>query len=233
MSNGYNTYVSNQSVGPQSGTSQTVNANNPGDWQVVANDLPYGYTGVQTFPDVQQLTNNWCGSLTNWSSCSNPSDLPLAALHTLTISYRESSPSDANSVYEFAPDIWADNYGADVMFWVDTSPKRCTDNGLNSSQIIGQAVLAGQHWTVYRYGGQPGDEIIFILNGSSSTNPAGDGSCARQTAGTVDIKAGFDWLVSNSFLSSNVMFSQLNTGWEITSADNTTFTVTGYSINIS
>ena len=37
------------------------------DWQVIADDKPYGYTGVQTFPDVQQLMNNWPWSSTGKS----------------------------------------------------------------------------------------------------------------------------------------------------------------------
>jgi hypothetical protein len=218
MSNGYNTYVANQPVGAGSGTRQTVSVADPGSWSVTANDTPYGYTGVQTFPDVQQLTNNWCGS--GWSGCQNPSDTPLSALSALSVSYAESSPRDANSIYEFAPDVWS-NYPSDVMFWADTHG-RC-DEGAFGGTVLGRAVLAGQNWTVHRYGGA-GAEIIFVLDGAG-----GSGSCAQQSSGTIDIKAGFDWLAAHGLVS-NPVISQLNTGWEITSADNTTFSVSSYSI---
>jgi hypothetical protein len=224
-SNGFNTYVSNQSVGPQPATTQIVSANNPGDWQVVANDQPYGYTGVQTFPDVQQLMNNW-----PWTGCgSNCSDTPLASLSTLKVTYTETSPTSAASIYEFAPDIWQDNYSSDVMFWVDTSPVRCTDNGLSASDIIGQAVLDSQRWTVYRNGG-PGSEIIFILDGGTDQDPVGNGTCAQQRSGTVDVKAGLTWLLTNGVENGPILLSQVNTGWEITSADNQRFAVSSYSI---
>lgn len=220
MSNGYNTYVANQNVGATSGTTQKLTATGPGDWSVTADDTPYGYTGVQTFPDVQQLTNDWCGGGV-WGGCANPTDTPLSALASLTVNYTETGPADANSIYEFTPDVWSD-YPSDVMFWVDTHG-RCNE-GAYGSTLLGQAVLDGQNWTVHRYGGA-GAEIIFVLDGAG-----GSGTCAQQTSGTVNIKAGFDWLAAHGYLS-NPQISQLNTGWEITSADQTTFTVSSYSIS--
>lgn len=233
MANGYDTYVGNQAVNVQSGTTQTITANSPGDWSMQATDKPLGFTGVQTFPDVQQLTNDWCGSVTNFASCSNPTDMPLGSLNSLTVTYNETSPHGTNDIYEFAPDVWNDNYGSDVMFWADTSPTRCTDNGLDASQIIGQATLSGQQWTVYRYGGQAGDEIMFILDGGSDQDPVDNGTCAQQSSGTIDILAGFKWLVNNGFMSGLGKLSQLNTGWEVTSADNATFSMNSYSIGAS
>jgi hypothetical protein len=226
MSNGYNTYVINQDVGANPGTTQTITATSPAAWSLVADDVPHGYTGVQTFDAVQQLTNDWCGSVTNWSTCPKPTDTPLASLPSLTVTYTETSPTDAGSIYEFAPDIWS-SYSSDVMFWADTSPARCTDNGLSASDILGQATLAGQHWTVYRYGGA-GSEIIFILG--PGTDPVDAGTCATQRAGTIHIKAGFNWLVKHGIVHTPVTLSQANTGWEVTSADSTTFAVSRYSI---
>lgn len=219
-SNGFNTYVSNQSVGPQSGTTQTVRVNSPGDWQLVAHAVPHGYRGVQTFPDVQQLFDNWCGS--GWNSCSNPTGTPLDSLSTLTVTYSETSPVEANAIYEFAVDAWSENYPADVMFWTDTHG-RC-DEGAFGGTLLGHAVLDGQAWTVHRYGG-PGAEIIFVLDGAG-----GSGTCAQQRAGTVDVRAGFDWLTSHGFAKGPQTITQLNTGWEITSADHAVFTVRAYSI---
>ena len=77
---------------------------------------------------------------------------------------------------------------------------------------------------MHRYGG-PGAEIIFVLDRSGGT-----GRCAQQRSGTVNVKAGFDWLTANGFLKGTHSIRQLNSGWEITSADNTTFAVHSYSI---
>jgi hypothetical protein len=180
------------------------------------------------FDAVQQLTNNWSSD----GTFSGTSDTPLSALSSLSVSYAETSPSDAGSVYEFAADVWDDNYGADVMFWADTSPTRCTNNGMSSGNIIGHATLGGQAWTVYRYGGA-GSEIIFILDGGSSTDPVDSGTCAQQSSGAIDVFAGFKWLVANGYMSGLGALSQLNTGWEICSADKTTFTVSSMAYNVT
>jgi hypothetical protein len=224
MSNGYNTYVANQNVGAISGTTETVYANDPGDWQVVANSGQYGYTGVQTFPDVQQLFNGWCGTPTNWSSCPAPSDTPIDSLPSLTIQYAEQSPTGVNDLYEFSPDLWLDNYGSDIMFWVDTKG-RCNEGAFGGT-VLGHATIGGQAWTVHRYGGA-GAEIIFVLDGAGGT-----GTCAQQSSGTIDIKAGVQWLVAGGYVPAGPNVTQLNTGWEITSAENATFRVTNYSISV-
>jgi len=226
MSNGYDTYVNNQNVGATSGTTASLSAENAESWSDVVNATPYGYGGIQLFPDTQQLTNDWNPTTKTWGTGS--SETPLSALSALTMTYNESSPSDSNSIYEFAPDIWS-NYGNDVMFWADTSPARCTGNGLNSSEILGQASFDGQNWTLYRYGG-PGAELIFILDGSSSTDPVTSGTCAQQKSGTIDIKAGYEYLAQQGIITTPITFSQMNIGFEVTSADNTTFSLNSYSL---
>jgi hypothetical protein len=220
MSNGFDTYVANQNVGANGGTTETVTATDPGSWSVTANAVPYGSLSVQTFPDVQQLTNDWCG--TGWGGCANQGDTPLDSLSALSVSYTETSPTDANSIYEFAPDVWSANYPSDVMFWADTHG-RC-DQGAFGGTTLGTFTMDGQGWTAHRYGSF-GAEIILVLDG-----PGGSGTCAQQSSGTINIKAGFDWLTSHGFVTGPEVVTQVNTGWEVTSADNTTFAVSGYSI---
>lgn len=220
MSGGFDTYVSNQAVGSNAGTAETLTATDPGNWSVTANAVPYGYGGVQTFPDSQQLTNDWSATDNTWDGSA---DTPVDALSSLTVTYSETGPQDANSIYEFAPDLWFDNYGDDVMFWADVHG-RC-NTGAYGSTVLGTATFDGQTWTVNRYGG-PGAEIIFVLD----SDPGVPDSCSNQTSGTIDLKAGLDWLVAHGYMTAPIM-SQLNTGFEITSADNTTFSMNSYSIN--
>jgi hypothetical protein len=223
MSNGYDTYVANQPVGAY-GT-ETVNANDPGDWQVVANLADCGGC-VQTFAHVQQLTNDWNGS--GWGGSNGDQDTPLDALSTLTVGYDETSPASGAS-YEFAPDVWDDGYAGqlgggsgDIMFWVDTKG-RCNEGSFGGT-VLGHATIDGQAWTVHRYGGY-GAEIIFVLDG-----PGGPGTCAQQSSGSINVKAGLDWLVAGGFIPAHPVLSSVDTGWEITQADNATFTVHDYSI---
>jgi hypothetical protein len=238
-SNGFNTYDSNQSFA-NSGSTQTMTApdtSSPSSvpMSIQANDVPYGYTGVQTFPDVQQLTNNWSSANHNFTGSE---DMPVDALPSLTVVYDETSPHGTNDIYEFAPDIWTSYAGqagqgsGDIMFWADTTHERCVNNGLSSTDKIGQATLGGQQWTAYRYGGV-GGEIVFILDGTSSTDPVTSGTCATQATGSIDVKAGLDYLNAQGLVPHPGAYtiSQFNTGWEITSAQNSTFTLNSYKID--
>lgn len=220
MSNGYNTYVANQNVGAEPGTTESLNATDASNWSVTTNAVPAGYGGVQVFPDTQQLTNDWCG--TGWGGCQSPTNTPLASLSALKVSYSITAPTDSDSDYEFAPDVWT-NYADDVMFWADTHG-RC-NTGSYGSTVLGTATFDGQTWTVNRYGG-PGAEIIFVLDSDPNTPD----SCAQQTSGTIDVGAGLQWLNNNGYISSPVTISQLNSGYEITSTDNQTFSLSNYSI---
>ena len=175
---------------------------------------------VQTYVNSTQLTNDWNGS--GWGG-SGASDTPLASLSALKVNYSETTPRDAGTVAEFAPDVWNDNYGDDVMFWADTQG-RC-NTGSYGGTVLGTAVLDGQTWTVNRYGGA-GAEIIFVLD----SDPNVPNSCAQQTSGTIDIKAGYQWLVDHGFMTTLGSLSQLNSGWEICQANAATFTMNSYSI---
>src|SRR4029077_15408017 len=66
----YNTYVANNEWGANAGTVQNLCVVGPGSWTLAASAVPSSYTGVQTYPDIQQLTNDYCGNLT-WNNCAN------------------------------------------------------------------------------------------------------------------------------------------------------------------
>jgi hypothetical protein len=209
MSNGYNTYVSNQGIDVHG--SATVNANNPGDWNVVANLFDCGGC-VQIYPHVQQLTNNWNGS--GWGGGSQ--DTPWRTLSTLKINYDETSPQTGAS-YQFSPDVWGPGPW-DIMFWVDTHG-RCNE-GAFGPVVLGHLTIDGQAWTAHQYG----NEIILVLDGAG-----GPGTCAQQSSGTINILAGLNWLYDRGFISGTTL-QQLNTGWEITQSSGQTFTMNSYSV---
>lgn len=212
MSNGFNTYVSNQDLGII-GT-QTVSANDPGDWKVVSN-LTNDGGRVQTYPDVQQLTNDWNGS--GWGNCGGAcADTPWRQLSTLKINYNETSPQSGAS-YQFSPDVWGPGPW-DIMFWVDTHG-RCNEGAFGPT-LLGHFTMDGQNWTAHQYG----TEIILVLDGAG-----GPGTCAQQPSGTIDILAGLNWLWNNNHISGTDM-TQLNTGWEITQSSGQTFRMNSYSI---
>ena len=239
MDNGFNSYVADQGVGPQSGTQETITANSATSWADLANDVPYGYTGVQTAPQTNQLMNDYCPANHDWAdpvcaSNQTETDTPFSALSSLRISYAESSPPDGvaqgQGIYEYGIDTWPDNYSNDIMTWTDTSFTRCTQNGMSASNILGQMPLGGQNFTLYHFG----TELIFILDGTSSTDPVTTGTCARQTSGTIDVLGEFQWLAANKFIPGlGPMGLIVPALWEVTSANNAKFTVSSLSLTIT
>jgi hypothetical protein len=83
------------------------------------------------------------------------------------------------------------------------------------------ATIAGQDWTIYRYGTT---ELIFSLGAP--------GTFAQQSSGTVDLLAVLNEAVAQGFISSTRKVAQVNAGWEICSTGGTaqTFRVTDYTL---
>lgn len=217
-SNGYNTYVTNQDFGA-SGT-QSLYANSPSDWKLVSNLKDDGGR-VLVFPHAQQLYYR-----------NSMSDGPaLSTLSALKVDYDETSPGGSNS-YQFSPDLFFSNYGCstcagDIMFWVDVNG-RCNEGAYGPSLLGHYTTSDGAGWTVHRYDDVPtstsnnGNEIIIVKDG-----PGGPGTCAKDPKGSIDIKAGLAWLSANGFMPADPVLQIIQTGWEITSSSNATFTVNG------
>jgi hypothetical protein len=109
------------------------------------------------------------------------------------------------------------------MFWVDTNG-RC-DAGSFGSTLLGHFTMGGQGWTAHRYGNTYGDEIILVLDG-----PGGQGTCAQQSSGSIDVKAAFAWLSAGGWIPAHPVLSIIQTGWEMTGESNATFRLHSYSI---
>jgi Glycosyl hydrolase family 12 len=218
--NGYNTYVANNCWSDPS-CKQTVTAHGPGDWSVTGTE-PAGNTGVKTYPDVSQLTNDWCPADDKWAACATGENVPVSSLSSLTSAYSESMPHNAGTDAEAGYDIWT-NYSSDIMIWVDN-----VNRGAGGAAKIGTAVIRGQDFTIYQYGGT-GGEIIFSLDGIGGT-----GTFANQQSGTVDILGALDWVLSKGY-ASDLRISQIDFGWEICSTGGApeTFSLSQYGIKAS
>jgi hypothetical protein len=218
MSNGFDTYVGNNCWGDPT-CKFTTTVTDPGHWSTVATE-PAGQTAVVAYPDVQQLTDDWCGSGWNTTSCPNPTGTPLSALTSLTSTFTEAMPHDTGTIAEFGYDLWT-NYSSDIMIWTDNVNRGAGGaNLLASDQVIG-----GQSFDVYQYGGA-GGEIIFSLN-----DAGGSGTFANETSGTVDILGTLAWVQSHGY-ASNISIGQIDAGWEICSTGGgpETFTMSGFTL---
>ena len=198
-SNGYNTYVGNNCwADPR--CRQTITARNPGSWTVRARE-PAGNTSVRTYPDVQQLFNNWTGR--GWNGSGTMADTPVRGLAWLYSSYAEVTPG-GGTIAQFAYDIWMSRNGhhaSEIMIWTDNH-----NRGSGGAQFKASAVIFGQRWTLYQDGS---DELIWSLG-----RP---GTFARQTHGTVHILALLHWLQAHGYTAQAARIEQVDAGWEICS----------------
>lgn len=212
MSNGYDTYVNNDMWAANSGTSQTICASSPSDWFVTANMRPTDYTGVQTYPDVQQLMNDWTGS--GWNGNGISTNTPVSALTSLTSSYATLDPSLRTGDWEAAYDIWTTT-GQELMIWVATSSERRATNG---AKIINRDVSIGAH--TFTYQNYNGALPQLVLN-------------TNETSGTIHLLAAFKYWESIGVLSAHALLSQIQFGWEIcnTAGKSLTFRLTDYSLS--
>jgi hypothetical protein len=212
-SNGFDTYVANNCWADPS-CQQTVTAHSPGNWALSARE-PAGNTAVMTYPNVQQLMNNYSGDGT-WSGSS---DTPISKLATMTSTYTETMPHNGGTIAQAAWDIWLSNNGShpnEVMVWVDN-----VNRGSGGAERKGTATVGGQDWTLYQFGG---GELIWSLGAP--------GTFAQQSSGTVDLLALLHWLQDNGFAASSATIGQIDFGWEICSTGGTSepFTVSRYDL---
>jgi hypothetical protein len=220
MSNGFNTYVStNCWAHPGCGyrlAAPAASAHSAEPWSVTATETA-GNTGVRSYPDIQQLTNNWCGA--GWGGCASPGDTPLSGLRLLRGSYAETMPHNAATDAQAAWDLWLTGNGGganEVMVWVDN-----VNRGDGGAARAGGATVAGQPWTLYQYGG---GELIWSLGGP--------GTFARQARGTVHLLALLRWLQAHGFEGPGSRLAQADFGWEICSTGGRAerFAVSSYTL---
>jgi len=223
-SNGYTTYVDKDCWGNPE-CQYLLEANSPADWQVTANE-PAGNTSVRTYPDSQQLTNNWCPIEPDpgYKNCTVANtDTQVSQLTKLTSTYDETTPRDSGVIGQFAWDLWATGNTAsgvnEIMVWVDNQGR-----GSGGADQVGTATIAGQDWTIYQFGNS---ELIWSLGAP--------GEFKQQGSGTVDLLAILNSSIQKGFLSSDVKLSQVNAGWEICSTGGVdrTFKMNGYSVDMA
>jgi len=215
-SNGYNTYVSN-SCWADPDCKQTISANSPADWQVVSNE-PEGNTAVMTYPNVQQLFNNWCGAGV-WGGCANPTDTPMSALADLKFGYAVTMPPESSgTIAQAAYDIWtSDPKHSEVMIWVNNDNRESGGARFDASYTTSD----GRTWSLYFYG----DEVIWSLGARGTF-------AQRASMSDVPVYELMKYLVDHGYQQPNSLIGQIDFGWEICSTGGRpqTFTVNDYSI---
>lgn len=210
--------VGNNVWSPISGWSETLNADNPGDWSVTAN-MPAGNTAVVSYPNV--------GTTVPWlpGKDVNPN---LSSWSAMTSSWNVNIASDANSgsMGEAGYDIWLNNWNDEVMiqtdFVGDSLRPRCDVNGdvIATASFGGSNGVPVQSWNLCQFG----SELIWQL-------PTG----TNDPSGSVDVMAMLTWLEDHGngkYLPSSSTLTALGFGFEIcsTGKQNETFTLTAFTL---
>lgn len=242
MGNGYDTYIGQDmwaanGTGQNGATSPTVqtmcDVNGFSDWTVTANMQPPDYTGVQTYPNVQQLVNNWNGD--GWNNCgSTCGDTPIDSLASLTGSWSTVEPALTDGDWELAYDIWT-TAGKELMVWVDPSNQRA-DNGdfIMDYQGVPQenVTVGGQTFTLYNYGGTQDDPSTGLPQLTLTTQVNGQPTYQHAATGSVNLLAVFKYFESVGVIPVGQTLSQIDFGWEICNSGGAaeTFTLNGYTL---
>ena len=207
---GSDTYVINDVWNPPgAGHPQTINVEDPGDWQVTS-DQAKGNTAVLSYPDVQQIFTT-----------TSDTPAPLSGFAAISSDFTESMPSNGDN--EAAYDIWmgsseSTDYAQEVMIWVD-------DHRTNPppGRIVGRPRFSGASYTVWQDAtdGDPGFHTIYMVRDRN------------QKSGTVRVLPMLDWLLRHR-LTIATGLNQLDFGWEICSTDGRPerFTISRYDIHL-
>jgi hypothetical protein len=207
------TYVGNNVWSTISGWQQTLYANDPGNWQVVAN-MPTGNTAVVSYPSIGA---NY-GQITDVPT-------PLSNYSSIYSSFSENMNATAGTSAWAAYDIWLGRDGCsncashEVMIQHDFA-----NNG--ACTTMAKATFPGpggapQRWHLCKYG----SELIWKL-GSDEQHKV------SERTGVVHILAMLRWLVRHGYLPARTGLWAVGYGWEICSTGSRpeTFTVSAYAL---
>lgn len=183
--------------------SYTLNANSHSDWDVVANQAacPTRDCAVESYDSAQYNYENTPGE----EQISDISHMSSHFSETMPTGNLATNGFDAEAAY----DIWLNDYGTEIMIWVDNQGQT------PAGQVIGTTVLAGQEFIVYN----SGHTYSFVLG-------------KNETSGQINILDALDWLTANDYISSSSYLTQFNFGWEICSTGGVTDTFTMNQLNL-
>jgi len=181
---------------------QRICADSEGHWQATSTQAA-GNTAVETYPDTGELFGTAAGQ---------PAD-PVSGYKEIGTSFTESLPSATKGLSaEAADDVWLNNWGIEMMIWVDN-----VGRSLAGSTRLGTATISGQTFSVWKYGST---EFIFSLN-------------HNETTGKTNILTSIEWLMKHGYVPTNATLTEAEFGFEVASTDGKaeTFKMTKYSLS--
>ncbi len=210
------TRIGNNVWSPISGWRQTLRANNPGQWKVIAN-MPAGNTAVVSYPSIGA---NY-GRITNVPT-------PLSSYSRIRSRFTEHMNATAGTSAWAAYDIWLGRNGCsdcashEVMIQHDFANNGACDT-VARVDFRGAGGVA-QHWHLCKYG----SELIWKLGRSEKRK-------VSERTGVVPILTMLRWLVRHHYLPAHTGLWQIGYGWEIasTGGKRETFEVKAFKLRVA
>jgi hypothetical protein len=196
------------------GFTQTLNANSPQNFQIVANYPKSSSGAICAYPNV--WPHDAQGAIDSYSQT--------------TSTFNETFPHNAQTQAHAMYDLWFDNWTYEVMVQYDFSnDSPCEGSWPEIATGIsfgGSNGVPVQQWHLCE--GNGGKSLIWKLG-------AADGAQEQsESTGSVDILAMLKYLEAHSYLPAGSTWTALSMGWEIasTGGTNETFAGSGFSVNM-
>ena len=140
-----------------------------------------------------------------------PSTEPISRFSSITSTFSEAYPPAGS--WDAAYDLWLNNWSIEVMIWTQWAGAQGYWPGIATHTLT----LDGVPYRFYKNG----SELMFFR-------------ASQTTSGSVNILAAFQWLVSQGYVSSSDVPTQLEYGVEIASTSGSeTFPMTGLTFHLS
>ena len=159
--------------------------------------------------------NNGDGAVKTYPDVqANFNEPAISSFKSITSSFSETSPHVG--IYEDAYDIWingvASSGSTELMIWNDNYHQ------VPGGSVVGSVTFDGRAYTVWK----SGSYIALVAN-------------TTFTAGTVNLLAIFDWVISQGWIPSTSTLGQICYGAELVSTNSTnqTFTFNNFSVSTS
>jgi hypothetical protein len=209
------TRIGNNVWSPISGWHQTLKANSPGDWKVVAN-MPRGNTAVVSYPSVGA---NY-GRITNVPT-------PLKNFSAIRSRFKENMNANAQTSAWAAYDIWIGRNGCSGCSSIEVMIQHDFANN-GACDTVARATFPGargvsQHWHLCKYGSM----LIWKLG-------RGERSKVSEQKGVVHILTMLRWLRHHRYLPARTGLWLIGYGWEIcsTGGKRESFRVSDFSLRV-
>jgi hypothetical protein len=185
---------------------QTIHACGFNSWYVVSDqkELASNPGSVKTYPDTQK----------------NFPDKAISSFSSIKSTYANSQSAPSSGEYNWSYDIWLNGLGnEELMIWTNYRYPASLPPG--DAQDKATVTIDGQQYVAWKRGSVGSRYIALAMT-------------PQKSAGSVDLKAVFNWLVSKGWLSGTDKVSAIEYGVEVSSTNGPqTFNLNDYSLTTS